>query len=45
MAMAENRVRRKEEKVSRAQRELVLDDNELANVIDTQDKDLKGAER
>lgn len=45
VAMAETVFVKQEEKVSRAQRELVLDDNELANVIDTQDKDLKGAER
>ena len=32
----------KQEKISETQRELILDDNELVNVIATQDNDLKG---
>ena len=42
VAMAETVFVRQEEKTSAAQRELVLDDNELLNVIETHDNDLKG---
>ncbi len=40
VAMAETVFVRQEEKISEAQRELVLDDNELRNVIETQDNEL-----
>jgi phosphate:Na+ symporter len=45
VAMAETIFVRQEEKVSQAQRELVLDDNELVKIIETQGKDLKGAQQ
>ncbi|TXL16679.1 sodium:phosphate symporter [Methylococcaceae bacterium HT3] len=43
--MAETLFVQQEEKISQAQRELILDDNELVNVIETRDKDLKGVEK
>ena len=45
VAMAETIFVRQEEKVSQAQRELVLDDNELVKIIETQGKGLKGTQR
>ena len=42
VAMAETVFVRQEEVISQAQRELILDDSELANVIEAQNKDLKG---
>jgi len=42
VAMAETIFVRQEEIISQAQRELILDDIELANVIETQNDNLKG---